>query len=723
MKRIVNIAGLLLLPVLIWILAIADLKAQYIGSNAPVTLSILHDSANSRVDTARYIADSVAARAYSRARAGDSAQAALLTAKGVMDDTSTAVFNRLILFYARISGDSVIVDSAKFKVPGKIITDSIINPSGLLTIKNGGLVPDSLIIGSNTTSGGVTLPLRVRYNSNAGTYAIAENSTSGTVAAAGFSAKSNSATGFFLTYSSGNSNAQTADKVAVYANTDATALALFTTTAGAPIEFYSGGTAAGNKEGYFNASGLVVNDTANTRILKITGEYSLPPNDTTAGLVVKSNGPGQPWYYAPDEVAAAGAADSAVISGLINDSLDVFRPVVKQLISDSIAAHPGISGQAIPLGQSLNAMKLRNTLDLITLTDMGSIKDSSFTGAGYIGTHGYDYTNYKADTLSFTATSAAATEGVHIVKTLDLTHFEGGDTSVAADYISLGIYISSGSLTNLNTAALSIRPVSANTALTSLPDTCFFYYQITAASLAAGWNFVKIAKSAFSTGAGTPGWEKIKGIVFNNSAGQSGAVTWAVNNLQLVRKDSLNARPNPFWIAGSKNWTETATAALTIHRRDTLEILAMQSGDYLELAAGLTPVDTMTGRTIVSQTDSSMLGIRASGSVVLKGKGGTKFFLICDGTSDSVAYTYAAKDTVTWKLIRNTGGNFVATVHKSNNADSTLTGVYSGSNAASRISLIAADRLLDLPGIRSSIYKLLLGGYYYYQHADSVKVN
>jgi hypothetical protein len=80
------------------------------------------------------------------------------------------------------------------------------------------------------------------------------------------------------------------------------------------------------------------------------------------------------------------------------------------------------------------------------------------------------------------------------------------------------------------------------------------YYFITS-GLATGWNFVKIAKSAFGT-TGTGAWSGIQSLVAlwrSNDGYTDEYVSFCY--LQLVRKDPSTAAPNPFQIAGARDLT------------------------------------------------------------------------------------------------------------------------------------------------------------------------
>jgi hypothetical protein len=150
----------------------------------------------------------------------------------------------------------------------------------------------------------------------------------------------------------------------------------------------------------------------------------------------------------------------------------------------------------------------------------------------------------------------------------------------------------------------------------------------------------------------------------------------------------------------------------------------MISGD--SMTAKSTGIDSMGGRTIISQTDSSYLIIRQSGGIRFLATGGTAVKVrVSSGAGDSVAYTYAAKDTLVW-WIKNLGsGSYVAHVKKgAAGGDSTMTMTYSGSAGYPRVKLMSNDRLLDWNSIYNpNVFSISAGAFIVYIKPDSIKAN
>ncbi|MFA5376975.1 MAG: hypothetical protein WC455_14590 [Dehalococcoidia bacterium] len=380
----------------------------------------------------------------------------------------------------------------------------------------------------------------------------------------------------------------------------------------------------------------------------------------------------------------------------------------------STASGGGSSAIPVPVGQSLSTYYNRNVVQIVTLADKADWADQSDYE---VGTHGHDQTNYKTDTTALLVNVTVATAGAHLSKAIDIDHWANGDSAYAdSSYICWNLYISQNELDSIPSGG----DIYIEFSTSAFPTRVIYYYVIDKSVLAAGWNYFKILKSAFTTYGSPKSWGNIQFIsVMLLQAPTAGTVTFTLDNFQMIRRAAATAYPNPFWTAGNALWTETATSGLTIHRRDTLGIQSMVSGNYL--TSTVIGIDTLSGRTILSQTDSTILSERASGDIKLKGRGGTKILLLCSGgVGDSLNYNYAAGDTLSWKLIRGTAGAYTATVRKNSDADSTLTGTYSGVNNKVRIRLIGNDRLLDLPALLSNTYKISVGGMFFFVTADSI---
>lgn len=257
MKRKMNTAAALFLPVLIWIIAITGaLQAQYRGSNQPVTAASVHDSTNARVDTTRFKADS--AKLYDSLAAHgkplDSLKALwVIPGAGQGTTASTIAFEVLPL---KSKGNlTATLDS-------QLVTFSHLKA----------LTGDSLV--------------EVRQAAQA----VAQDT---------FDVKIRDVAGL--------------------ARAD---------TLKADIMLQADSTVSPSGKFYFKNK-IQVADSVIAAIFKVTGEYSLPPRDTTAGLIPASGGAGQPWTWVTDQTTAWGGADTTAVQG-----------IAAGMIGDSLEAHP-----------------------------------------------------------------------------------------------------------------------------------------------------------------------------------------------------------------------------------------------------------------------------------------------------------------------------------------------------------------------------------------------
>ena len=117
----------------------------------------------------------------------------------------------------------------------------------------------------------------------AGTVCQIKNNTGGTGAYAGFSIVSNSCLGQLYAFDDGYSDANLANKIMLYAHTDADALIMIANAAAGVIEFYTGGYAAANKRMTITSND---HSTVSSQLLVgITAPYITPStrSDITVG--------------------------------------------------------------------------------------------------------------------------------------------------------------------------------------------------------------------------------------------------------------------------------------------------------------------------------------------------------------------------------------------------------------------------------------------------------
>ena len=379
--------------------------------------------------------------------------------------------------------------------------------------------------------------------------------------------------------------------------------------------------------------------------------------------------------------------------------------------------------EPIPIPQSLVTMYQRNVKQIITLAENAGFYDSSTFSAS--GTHSHNTTIYKVDTVSIGITGTGNLHGINnpSFSAKDLTHFPNGDTSTTANYITFALYIDNTSLTNLASAGFAWE-FGNYTWPTGRAVGTIKSSTVAKAALAAGWNFIAQAKSAYGESAD---WTGMKNFTFHLNAAPSGSVTALLSNFQMIRKDSIDTRPNPFWPAGQLRWNETATAGLTIYdggpADDTVAIQSMVSGDYLTSTAP--PADSFYGRVIVSQTDSTRAATLGGDSLRVKARSGNKILLLATGgISDSVNYAYAARDTLIFNLIFDGDSTYRLKLHVNGDADSTLTAYTTAAPFnMTLLKLTNNDRLLDLPELLSNLWYIVIGGRRYYNTADSTQAN
>ncbi|MDD5589433.1 MAG: hypothetical protein PHP92_05235 [Candidatus Nanoarchaeia archaeon] len=197
--------------------------------------------------------------------------------------------------------------------------------------------------------------------------------------------------------------------------------------------------------------------------------------------------------------------------------------------------------QTFRLSDYLNVMYQCNTKEIEAFQD--STDWTMDTG----GTISNDTTNYLMHNQSVKLLEPDNTAGylcMYKACSLDLTVFPNENVSSADDHVLLIVYIDDvAALTNLY-----FKLGSDNT-------NC--YYKITAAaSLVTGWNFISIAKSAFTSGGTPPGWDNITYIRcewYSNASKQNKYVSFQY--AQLIREDSVYAGYyNPFQLYNGTTW-------------------------------------------------------------------------------------------------------------------------------------------------------------------------
>ena len=270
------------------------------------------------------------------------------------------------------------------------------------------------------------------------------------------------------------------------------------------------------------------------------------------------------------------------------------------------------------------------------------------------GEHGDSTTNFLTDNQSIGVYVPASGSNDGIVfpsPDTNWTKTTDGDTIIPSDwYFNIAVRLDSASQARLPENGLRFVPGSAgNTYKTN----------VTRASLSAGWNFVKVLLSVFTTNAGSPSWANIDSlwIYTNGESSGDGALIFLVDNIQLVRKDPSSAEPNPFqsegpngtWIA---DWTEEGNGNFWIVEESG--ILAAMSGDannssiktantYIKYKlSGITKTAATTQAGFIQATGILQVGL------------GNQILRVLDSTSTwhSKTFAYASGDKIYWKAIR-----------------------------------------------------------------------
>lgn len=274
------------------------------------------------------------------------------------------------------------------------------------------------------------------------------------------------------------------------------------------------------------------------------------------------------------------------------------------------------------------------------------------------GVHSDNATNYLTDHQSMTLTDGDDNDGIHLDFTdIDLTLFADGDTSVMADYINWNIYILTQDIADLNdTDGLGlIFACDAQGTLTN-----YFYYLMDDDDLSNGWNYFKVAKSAFTgvgTAVGDSMWNTITGVSLYLDGAPDAEVIVSIDNIQMVRDDPDAAEPNPFqsegpngtWVA---DWTQEGNGNVTlVEESGVLSVFTPEDGQ----------IDSYL-RSVKSYGDYSASGVwRVSASPYLFQYAENRHLRLTVNTVElrdssatfhSKAFTYADGDLIYWRFTR-----------------------------------------------------------------------
>jgi hypothetical protein len=221
-------------------------------------------------------------------------------------------------------------------------------------------------------------------------------------------------------------------------------------------------------------------------------------------------------------------------------------PAINQTNLNNIENKMALVDEELRRSQSFRLSDYLNTMYQCNTKEIEAFDDSTDWTMAVGGTISNDTTNYLMHKQSVKLLEPDNTAGylcMFKACTLDLTVFPNGDASSTDDLILLVVYIS-------DVAALTNLYFKLGT------DNVDNYYKITAAaSLSTGWNYITIAKSAFSEN-NPLGWDNITYIRcewYSNANQQNEYVSFQY--AQLIREDADNpGYYNPFQLYSGTAW-------------------------------------------------------------------------------------------------------------------------------------------------------------------------
>ncbi len=356
---------------------------------------------------------------------------------------------------------------------------------------------------------------------------------------------------------------------------------------------------------------------------------------------------------------------------------------------------------------------------------------------GYAGPTGgrfeLDSVNYLVDNVSFQigTVDSTANEGASIGmgaisywETFHNASTAADSLGEHSDYYVFDIYIDATSLANMG-AVVYWHFGSGGRLGGTTNSVQRKWMSILQAALEAGWNHVYADEYALQQ---NMNMDNADWMGFRFSAPDDTAEI-KISNMMFVRDDTTAAIPNAFGVSGSIEWVAPPSGGVMLYKEDTVFVQSFVSGDYIQ--STFDSPDTMGGKIYISQTDSSYLAVRDSGFVKLVATGGDSLWLRCDGgTPDSIAFAYAAGDTIWWNLVRvsNSIKAYFWNGEPAGLPDDSLTGTYTGEINPVRIQLIEQDRLLPTGGAYTaqeyaaqySVLEFTIGDSAYYVEPDSI---
>lgn len=263
-----------------------------------------------------------------------------------------------------VSGTKVRVKADTLDVQGIIETDTISDNAGNATAF---FSSGKLGIGATPTQF-----VDIQKDQNSGTICQTKNNTGGTGAYASFKVLSNSCTGSFNAIDDGyTDNTEFADKILLYSDADASALTLNAAGVSAPIQFYTGGSAAANKRMSISNTKLDVDvDTVDVQSLLKTDTLTASFQKSIQGQTYASSSKTISSNTidissSPYTVIVLDTEGSAALDTLSTIApLDIIQIIYLHTLNDSRDVNV-IEGGNISLGASPRA--LTDTDDMLTL--------------------------------------------------------------------------------------------------------------------------------------------------------------------------------------------------------------------------------------------------------------------------------------------------------------------------------------------------------------------
>lgn len=444
--------------------------------------------------------------------------------------------------------------------------------------------------------------------------------------------------------------------------------------------------------------------------LTVSDAYKLPSASGPNEYVLKSDGTDVEWQ--PDMGGGMGSDTVLIVAlmkdnipGWVHDSLNALRgelpggtgldsALVQDWAGDSARAAAGDSVAGIHTSvtnletavDSINPNVAENTTDIAYARGLSlipsdywgiTIDDIVFKWDDYVdvenkkwddaadGTHGHDTGNKLTDNQSVSLTGDAANDGIHIVATIDLTHFSCGDTIKKEDYFCFAAWTPSGDSAKLGDNAMDI--ILANDAEGTLTN--YFIYPIADTYFADNsWTFFKIALSAIDDSTvGSPSLNSITGLSISFADAPSAEVTISFDNFQVIKKAQGGAWPNVFQHETTNGTWENVFVQgggknVTIVNEGRLGVVNLDGSSSNIVCVSAFEDYKLSGKMKLGTTVTTVLQYRSTGAYMIV-RSNTDFLELYDSTATKheVAFVSADGDEIYWRFSRK-GTSIIASV-------------------------------------------------------------